>query len=140
MVLFSLLFRYGSFTAFNKEPIGFSFSNQPTNFYIPNLSDLYLLFTKPIRPNFGNQFISIFYSDFWGDYWGYFSFTSRNLELGRNQLLIGDYLARVNIVSLLATFFLYFVFLTLESITKVVFFQNIYLIQLLFLFLVIYGF
>ena len=115
---FSLLFRYGSFTAFNKEPIGFSFSNQPTNFYIPNLSDLYLLFTKPIRPNFGNQFISIFYSDFWGDYWGYFSFTSRNLELGRNQLLIGDYLARVNIVSLLATFFLIFCFFNFRKYHK----------------------
>ena len=49
---FSLLIRYGSFTAFNKEPIGFSFSNQPFNFYVPNSSDLYLLFTKPIRPNF----------------------------------------------------------------------------------------
>ena len=85
---FSLLIRYGSFTAFNKEPIGFSFSNQPFNFYVPNSSDINLLFSKPIRPNFSNQFISIFYSDFWGDYWGYFSFTSRRLELGRNQLLI----------------------------------------------------
>ena len=44
----------------------------------------------------------------WGDYWGYFSFTSRSLDTGRNQLLIGDYLARVNIVSLLLlSFFLY---------------------------------
>ena len=107
---FSLLIRYGSLTAFNKEPIGFSFSNQPFNFYVPNSSDINLLFSKPIRPNFSNQFISIFYSDFWGDYWGYFSFTSRRLELGRNQLLIGDYLARVNLVSLLATFFLIFCF------------------------------
>ncbi|OUX18478.1 MAG: hypothetical protein CBE17_01890 [Gammaproteobacteria bacterium TMED257] len=107
---FSLLFRFGSFTAFNKEPIGFSFSNQPINFYIPNLSDIYLLFTKPIRPNFSNQFVSILYSDFWGDYWGYFSFTSRKLEEGRNQLLIGDYLARVNIVSLLVTLFLIYCF------------------------------
>ena len=42
----------------------------------------------------------------WGDYWGYFSFTSSNLEQGRNQLLIGDYLARVNLISLLPTFVL----------------------------------
>lgn len=112
---FSLLFRYGSFTAFNKESIGFSFSNQPINFYIPNISDIYLLFTKPIRPNFSNQFISIFYSDFWGDYWGYFSFTSRQLELGRNQQLIGDYLARVNIVSLLTTCFLIFCFFNFKK-------------------------
>ena len=103
---FSLLIRYGSFTAFNKEPIGFNLSNQPLNFYIPTLEDLYLVFTKPIRPNFSNQFFSILYSDYWGDYWGYFSFTSRKLELGRNQLYIGDYLARVNTLSFFATIFI----------------------------------
>ena len=103
---FSLFIRYGSFTAFNKDPIGFNLSNQPLNFYIPTLEDLNLVFTKPIRPNFSNQFLSILYSDYWGDYWGYFSFTSRKLELGRNQLYIGDYLARVNILSFFATIFI----------------------------------
>tara|TARA_B100001109_G_C18863761_1_gene475585 strand:- start:1344 stop:2693 length:1350 start_codon:yes stop_codon:yes gene_type:complete len=103
---FTLLFRYGSFTAFNKESIGFSFFNQPLNFYIPNLNDLYLLFTNPIRPNFSNQFISILYADTWGDYWGYFVFTSTKLDLGRNQDLIGSYLARVNLLNLPLTIFL----------------------------------
>ena len=53
-----------------------------------------------------NQFIPILFADLWGDYWGYFTFTSRALDLGRNQLLIGDYLARVNIFSLIPTFLL----------------------------------
>ena len=84
---------YGSFTAFNMESKGFSLKNQNLSFYIPNFSQLEFLFTKPIRPNLNNQFISILYSDLWGDYWGYFTFTSRFLNDGRNQLSIGDYLA-----------------------------------------------
>ena len=40
------------------------------------------------------------YSDTWGDYWGYFSFTSRFLEIGRNQMEIGSYLGSVNVLSL----------------------------------------
>tara|TARA_B100001769_G_scaffold273629_1_gene270206 strand:- start:356 stop:1669 length:1314 start_codon:yes stop_codon:yes gene_type:complete len=95
---------YGSFTAFNMESKGFSLNNQNLSFYIPNFSQLEFLFTKPIRPNLNNQFISILYSDLWGDYWGYFTFTSRFLNDGRNQLNIGDYLARVNIVSIITTF------------------------------------
>ena len=96
--------KYGSFTAFNMEFKGFSLNNQNLSFYIPNFSQLEFLFTKPIRPNLNNQFISILYSDLWGDYWGYFTFTSRFLNDGRNQLNIGDYLARVNIVSIITTF------------------------------------
>ena len=92
----------------------FSFANQEFSFYIPNLQQLEYLFTKPIRPNLDNQFISILYSDLWGDYWGYFVFTSRYLNIGRNQLLIGDYLARVNLVSVLTSLiiisFCYFTF------------------------------
>ncbi len=95
---------YGSFTAFNMESKGFSLKNQNLSFYIPNFSQLEFLFTKPIRPNLNNQFISILYSDLWGDYWGYFTFTSRFLNDGRNQLSIGDYLARVNLVSIITTF------------------------------------
>jgi len=95
---------YGSFTAFNMESKGFSLNNQNLSFYIPNFSQLEFLFTKPIRPNLNNQFISILYSDLWGDYWGYFTFTSRFLNDGRNQLNIGDYLARVNIISIITTF------------------------------------
>jgi hypothetical protein len=99
----SLFLRYGSFTAFIKEPIKFSFSNQPIEFYIPTLENLKYIFYKPIRPHLDNQFISILYSDLWGDYWGYFTFTSRYLDIGRNQDIIGDYLARVNLISLLPT-------------------------------------
>ena len=50
-----------------------------------------ILFTKPIRPFLDNQFLTILYSDLWGDYWGYFSFTSRYLDIGRDQLMIGDF-------------------------------------------------
>ena len=108
--------KYGSFTAFNLESKGLSFSNQSLSFYIPNLSQLEYLFTEPIRPNLNNQFISILYSDLWGDYWGYFTFTSRYLNDGRNQLNIGDYLARVNVVSIISTFIIiYFCYLTYKK-------------------------
>jgi hypothetical protein len=98
----------GTFTAFNKTPMGLSFNNQPLSFYVPTSENLNYLFFKPIRPWLDNQFLSILYSDFWGDYWGYFVFTSRHLEDGRNQLFIGDYLARVNLVSILPTIFILF--------------------------------
>ena len=97
---FKHLIDYGSFFAFNMSTMPFNFSNQPKSFYLPNLESIRLVFQKPIRPNFLNQYIPIVYSDLWGDYWGYFSFTRDALETGRNQHLIGDYLARVNIFSL----------------------------------------
>ena len=113
---FGLYRQYGSFTAFNMESKGFSFNNHNLSFYLPNLSQLEFLFTKPIRPNLDNQFFSIIYSDLWGDYWGYFSFTSRFLNDGRNQLMIGDYLARVNIVSLFSTtIIVYFCYLSYKK-------------------------
>tara|TARA_B100001287_G_C22656114_1_gene517802 strand:+ start:353 stop:1717 length:1365 start_codon:yes stop_codon:yes gene_type:complete len=101
---FTLFFEYGSFTAFNMEPKKFNLMNQPSNFYLPFNSEASMVFSKPIRPSFSNQLIPILYSDLWGDYWGYFVFTSRDLVLGRSQMIIGDYLARVNIVSLIPTF------------------------------------
>lgn len=103
----NLFIEYGSFTKFNQDPIPFSFNNQPLSFYLPIGNEVSMVFTKPIRPYFKNQFLPILYSDLWGDYWGYFTFTSRNLEIGRNQLIIGDYLGRVNIVSLIPTFLLF---------------------------------
>ena len=103
---FSLYIEYGSFTAFNKNPSSFSFTNQDLYFYIPISPEIKYVFIKPIRPFFSNQFIPILYSDLWGDYWGYFSFTSRNLAGGLNQMMIGDYLARVNIFSLVPSFLL----------------------------------
>ena len=106
----NLFFEYGTFTAFNLNPLKFSFLNQPRSFYIPDINSINLMFSKPIRPNFLNEFFPIIYSDLWGDYWGYFVFTSRFLDIGRDQLLIGDYLARVNIVSLVPTFLILFGF------------------------------
>ena len=108
--------KYGSFAAFNMKPKRFSFANQDFSFYIPNYSQLEYLFTKPIRPYLDNQFFTILYSDLWGDYWGYFAFTSRYLDSGRNQLSIGDYLARVNLLSLITTFILItFCYLTFQK-------------------------
>lgn len=116
---FDLYFEYGTFTAFNETAIKFSFSNQPRSFYIPTNESLIALFKKPIRPNFDNQLVPILYADLWGDYWGYFSFTSRDLGSGRNQVYIGDYLARVNIVSLLPTIFYILTFIfTAKNIFK----------------------
>ena len=98
------------------ESSKFSFSNQELSFYIPNLTHLEYLFSKPIRPHLDNQFLSILYSDLWGDYWGYFTFTSQHLDIGRNQLLIGDYLARVNLASLFTSLILIsFCYLTFQN-------------------------
>jgi hypothetical protein len=123
-----LYLNYGSFTTFNLSKPKFSFSNQSFEFYIPNFDQIKYLFTKPIRPYLENQFITTLYADTWGDYWGYFSFTSRFLQIGRNQLEIGDYFAKVNVISLITTgiicFFCY------KTYTN---FKNIYLIKYIFL-------
>ena len=99
-----------------------------------------MLFEKPIRPNFSNQLIPILYSDLWGDYWGYFVFTSRFTDLGRNQLLIGDYLARVNIFSLIPSLFLLVSFMKLRKNPEKKVFVNYLFSRLFFLFLDTYGF
>ena len=108
---FKLYFEFGTFTAFNMDPSTFNLKNQPLDFYLLGTSEFTNLFYKPIRPNLRNNFLAIFYSDLWGDYWGYFTFTSKYLDVGRNQLIIGDYLGRVNIVSLIPTIFIIFGFL-----------------------------
>lgn len=116
----SLYSRYGSLTAFNREPAAqFSFSNQPLEFYV-GLSPA-LLFKKPVRPSFPNQFLPIFYSELWGDYWGYFTIYGIDIRTSEflngyslNQILskssypfwldtnyeaVSDYLGRVNLIS-----------------------------------------
>ena len=75
-------------------------------------------FTKPIRPWLDNQFITTIYSDVWGDYWGYFVFTSRFLNDGRGQEFIGNYLARVNIISFLSTFLLFYLYFFRSRLNK----------------------
>jgi len=116
--------RHGSFTAFNRESAaGFSLSNQPPEFYFGVSPGP--LFTKPVRPNFANQLLPIFYSELWGDYWGYFIVSgkdSRNgsyfpgarccimidegdrpLWMQTNYDSVVPYLGRVNLVSLFPT-------------------------------------
>lgn len=117
----SLHLKYGSSIAFSRKPQPhFSFSNQPLEFYrglSPNL-----LFDNPVRPNFPNQFLPIFYSELWGDYWGYFTIYGINTRkpmfflngysinqifskgsrpewLETNYETIGAYLGRVNLIS-----------------------------------------
>ena len=108
---FNLFFKYGSFTAFNKESLGFNFSNKPLSFYLPEYEHILYLFSNPIRPYLNNQFITTLYADLWGDYWGYFSFTSKYLNIGRNQLEVGSYFGNINFISLLPSFtFLVFFF------------------------------
>jgi hypothetical protein len=117
----SLNQRYGSITAFNRpSKTQFSFKNQSLKFYIGLSPEL--LFRNPVRPNFPNQFLPIFYSEIWGDYWGYFSiygidtrkpefingFTiNQVLSEGRhpdwletNYETFSAYLGRVNIISI----------------------------------------
>jgi len=100
----SLYMRYGTFTAFNRSPQGFSFSNQPTVFYRNTGLKNLLLFKSPTRGTFNNQLIPIFYSDTWGDYWGHLVFIQDRSALGEmgygNIQQITPYLGRVNAVSL----------------------------------------
>lgn len=116
-----LLSRYGTVTAFNRDPHQrFALSNQPAAFYFGLGLDG--LFTRPIRGAFPNEFIPMFYSEFWGDYWGYFVLAGRDTRddtalpgaalefklvenpppawLVTNGFTIGGYLGRVNLVSL----------------------------------------
>ena len=109
---------YGTFTPFNLKSPGFSFGNQRVTFYFPSSEQLEYLFYKPIRPHLDNQFFSILYSDLWGDYWGYFTFTSKHLDIGRNQLLIGDYFARVNMISIITTSLLIFFYMRAYKVYK----------------------
>ncbi len=116
----SLHSRYGSLTAFNRKPATrFSFSNQTLEFYVGLSPEL--LFNKPIRPSFPNQFLPIFYSEVWGDYWCCFTVYGRDIRTSQflngyslNRILskgscpswletnyetIGEYLGRVNLIS-----------------------------------------
>lgn len=46
------------------------FQRQPKSFYVDTFFRTSM--KTPIRPNFPNRFIPIFYSTFWGDYWNYY--------------------------------------------------------------------
>ena len=103
-------FRYGTFTAFNTEANKMIDNSRFFEFISFNNVGEYI-FSNPIRPYFGNKFFPIFYSEVWGDYWGYFTFTSRFLDIGRNQMAIGSYLGRVNLISLVTTIIIFFFFI-----------------------------
>ncbi len=124
-----MLKRYGTITAFNRQPAQtFALSNQPAEFYFglgAGESGAGKLFTDPVRSAFPNQLLPVFYSEVWGDYWQYFvvsGFDSRTGEaisggelerllaqeppfpwLVTNRFQINSYLGRVNLVSLFPT-------------------------------------
>ena len=110
-------FQYGSFIAFNikKNEINY-FDEFNKIFSIENITNN--LFVNPIRPIFDNQLIPILYSDTWGDYWGYFVFTSRFLDVGIDQILIGQLLGRVNLVSTFTSILLIIGFFYRSNLNK----------------------
>lgn len=96
-----LFFSFGSFTTFNREPSGFSFSNQPLDFYITTFVPSGKLFQTPVREEFNETMMPIFYSDVWGDYWGYFTYIHSDLFAYKaNGETMIPYLGRVNLVSI----------------------------------------
>ncbi len=129
---FSLYIRYGSFAAFNMNKPNFSIFNLPLSFYLPDFNQLTYVFSNPIRPNLDNQFLSILYSDLWGDYWGYFSFTSKFLQIGRQQATIGNYFGHVNLISVLSTFIILFFFIQTIKTHKESFLINYIKLSVLF--------
>ena len=77
----SLFNRYGSVTAFNRNPAErFSLKNKPASFYI-GIADKEL-FTDPVRDSFDNQVIPILYAETWGDYWQFFVVFGEDLRSG----------------------------------------------------------
>ena len=56
-----------------------------------------------------------------GDYWGYFVFTSRFYRSWKKSTAVGDYLARVNIFSLIPSLFLLVSFMKQKNPEKKVF-------------------
>lgn len=101
-----LFLDYGSITAFNRNPVSFNFSNQPSSFYFGlGLEDI---FSKPIRGfSMTNMLIPVLYSDVWGDYWGYFTVTMGRGGLSPNYEIV-KYLGRVNLVSIIPTMIMLF--------------------------------
>jgi hypothetical protein len=88
--------KYGSFTAFNRNPDAtFSFWNQPRSFYFDVSPGL--LFSKPVRPNFANQLLPIFYSEIWGDYWGFFLVFGQDLRKENDLRMSGPWLSQFEV-------------------------------------------
>jgi hypothetical protein len=121
---FSLFDRFGSVTAFNREPAEqFRLKNKPASFYIGTGNSK--LFSDPVRDSFDNQLIPILYTETWGDYWVFFQVYGQDLRSGKylqngllpkaineqgseawletNRYDVSPYLGRVNLVSVLPT-------------------------------------
>jgi hypothetical protein len=138
----SLQSRFGSVTAFNREPAErFSLKNKPASFYIGLGNGQ--LFRDPVRDSFNNQLFPILYSETWGDYWEFFLVYGKDLRTGKavqgdrliraikenqspawlqtNRYEIASYLGRVNLVSLIpsAIAVTSFVLCLLQIFTKV---------------------
>jgi len=119
---FSLLDKFGTVTAFNREPAEqLSLKNKPASFYIGTGNGK--LFTDPVRDSFDNQLIPILYTETWGDYWVFFLVYGRDLRSGKylqngllpealnekgsedwletNRFEISPYLGRVNLISVI---------------------------------------
>lgn len=94
--------KYKSFIPFNIDKTEFNYITSILNLFSLKNTSLNI-FVNPIRPVFNNQFFPIFYSDTWGDYWGYFVFTSRFLEIGKDQDIIGQILGRANLLNVFTT-------------------------------------
>jgi hypothetical protein len=102
--------------------VEFALSNQPSDFYFGTGNGK--LFTLPLRPEFPNQLVPIFYAEVWGDYWCYFvcrgwaddgtPLWGAKLQdaiaapgvVVSNRQAVGAYLGRVNLVSLLPSLLL----------------------------------
>ncbi len=120
----SLLLRFGSMTAFNREPTEqFSLKNKAMSFYVGRGNGK--LFSDPIRDSFDNQLIPIFYTETWGDYWQYYLVYGEDVRTNKpvqgdrlykalqegssltwlqtNRAGIAPYLGRVNLFSILPT-------------------------------------
>lgn len=93
---FHLRHEYGAFTAFNRTPGSkVFFANQPRDFYFGISPEL--LFSRPVRPNFPNELIPIFYSEIWGDYWCFFDVFGKNLTRPGSRRLTGPWLSLYNV-------------------------------------------
>ena len=102
-----LYLQYGTITAFNIE------NNQrlPLDDFLPLIRKTRIknldLFKEPIRPNFAGEPTPIFYSDTWGDYWGFFTYIKLKSTYGEqgfgNANEMGNYLGRVNLISVIPT-------------------------------------
>ena len=101
-----LYLSYGSFTAFNMKPQGFSLASLPPGFFRTSGLKDFQIFKNPVRPLFDNGFFPLFYSDTWGDYWGFFTYHKQILGFSDNSATVAPYLGQVNLFSIIPSILL----------------------------------